>query len=231
MIKLDKSILVNYLRLKYEQHLTWKEVRDLIYDNHGVVYTTGEISKWATMLRDSIGVVDVPEAPYEQMEMKFESAPDPDEEVELSPTEMKILELQKAKVRLSEERIQNNANVRLLARIDSLKDIADSVAITVAKAKPFVTVNKNIVLKSKYVMTVCLSDWHYGIDIDNPFNKYNPDVAKARLNKLVSEVIAMANTYQPKEINIVNLGDLISGRIHSTIRLNNRIDAITQTII
>lgn len=226
MSKLDKSILLDYLKLKYDEKLTWKQVCDLIYEGHNVIYSVGEISKWATMLKDEIN--KPVNEDYKQMEMNLDS--EKDDEMTPTPMELKILELKKAKVRLSDERIQNNANVRLLARIDSLKEIAEEAADKVASAKPFNVVNKNIVLKSKYVMTVCLSDWHYGIDVDNPFNKYNPDIAKERLNRFVNEVIAMANTYQPKEINIVNLGDLISGRIHSTIRLNNRIDAVTQTI-
>ncbi|MBO7697098.1 MAG: hypothetical protein J6T10_31080 [Methanobrevibacter sp.] len=72
-----------------------------------------------------------------------------------------------------------------------------------------------------------LSDWHYGIDIDSYYNEYNPQIAKDRLSDLLMQVIKIVNEQRLKKLIIVNLGDLIAGRIHLTIRFNSRIDVIT----
>lgn len=228
-MKLSKSVLADYIKLKYDANLTWRQICDIIWNEQRQSFTVGEISKWASLHKEDFNDETAGEE-FNQLEMNLEHEEEKID-VEPSPIENKILELQKAKVRLSDERIQNNANVRLLARIDSLKEIAEEAAKTVALSKPFIKKdNRTPYEHNKFEMTICLSDWHYGISVDNPFNRYNPDIAKERIAKLLDSIIEIYNVYEPPVINIINLGDLISGRIHSTIRLNNRIDAITQVM-
>jgi len=142
-----------------------------------------------------------------------------------------LLEIKKEKVKLSDERTQNNAYIRRMSREETLKDIAADVADKFSKT----------LILPKYAKAVkdedcdkegllILSDWHYGIEIENHWNVYNPDIAKMRVGQLLEETIELVREHKLDKVVVVNLGDLISGRIHNTIRIANRIDVITQTI-
>lgn len=138
-----------------------------------------------------------------------------------------ITEIKKEKYKLQEERTQNNAYIRKLAREETLKEIAFEFAKTMSEKKvldsPVLrTVNSN----SEGILMI--SDWHYGIEIDNYFNFYNSSVCKERVQKLLSEVISIGKANNIRKLHVVNLSDLIAGRIHLTIRLESREDVISQ---
>ena len=74
----------------------------------------------------------------------------------------------------------------------------------------------------------CISDFHLGIDADSMFGKYNSDIAKDRLIQYIVEIIKIQRMHKSQNIYLTLLGDLISGNIHPTVRLENREDAVTQ---
>ena len=59
---------------------------------------------------------------------------------------------------------------------------------------------------------------------------YNPSIARSRIQQLQEKVEAYCMREKIKRLHIVNLGDLISGRIHLALRLQSRIDVVTQTM-
>ena len=71
---------------------------------------------------------------------------------------------------------------------------------------------------------------HYGFDFVNPWNTYNLEIAKKRIAKLLNETIKFCKEQKVTNINVLNLADLIAGRIHLTIRLESRIDVISQVM-
>lgn len=126
----------------------------------------------------------------------------------------------------SDIRTQVNAMYRTLAREESIKEIAHDFASQM---------NDKFLLNKKYIVDdihnkeglLLISDWHYGIDINNIFNVYNTDVAKERIAKLEAEVINRCKN-KISHLTVLNLGDMISGNIHLPIRLNSRLDVISQ---
>lgn len=76
-----------------------------------------------------------------------------------------------------------------------------------------------------------LSDLHIGVQIDNFYNKYNVEIAKKRLNKVVEDTIKYCNMHGVTRLNVVNLGDLVHGLIHTNARLEQEIDVINQVIV
>lgn len=137
-------------------------------------------------------------------------------------------------VTLSDILVQTNANIRRLSREDTLRDIAKEAVEKISKECPLLTDIERLPFLASTsdgdVGVLQLSDWHYGLDINSYYNKYNPQVAKDRLNNLLKQVIKIINEHKLRKLIVVNLGDLIAGRIHLPIRLNSRIDVITQTI-
>ena len=147
----------------------------------------------------------------------------------------KLLELQKEKVKISDERNQTRAYVRRLAREDTIKEIAIEAAKLIAQRKPFLeTISSRSVStsrlnkKSNKEALALLSDWHYGFDFEMPWNKYNPEICRERVARLLNETVSYCSEKGIKRIHVLNLSDLIAGRIHLTIRLESRTDVITQ---
>lgn len=143
----------------------------------------------------------------------------------------KILELKKERMKLSDERTQANAIIRRIAREETIKEIAEKYCATLDKIYKLPTFNDKVFRENLYKEGILLlSDWHYGIDVDNIFNKYSPEICKKRVNYLERKVSQILHDEEISTLNIINLGDMIAGRIHLTIRLNSRIDVITQTM-
>lgn len=64
-----------------------------------------------------------------------------------------------------------------------------------------------------------LSDWHYGMKASNVYGEYNLDIADRRIAHLRDEVIQKLQHNNVKILNIIMLGDLIGGSIHTTNRI------------
>lgn len=146
-----------------------------------------------------------------------------------SDLEEKILELKKERAKLSDERIQNNVYLRRIAREDTIKEIALKYADKMNKLF-LLDSSTNFDAQGDKEATLLLSDWHYGIQIDNYWNTYNEEVCIQRLNYLGDKVIEACKKDKIKHLNVLNLGDLICGRIHLTLRLKSREDIIQQTM-
>ena len=148
------------------------------------------------------------------------------------PVFQEKIEKQKEKYKKSDERTQINAMVRRVSREETIKDIAHEVAEKLSEAHPFTvdldTINWKQNEEKEAILQI--SDWHYGIVIDSPYNKYNPEICKERVTRLAKEVAQRCAMLDIHKLHVVNLGDMIAGRIHLTIRLNSRVDVVTQTI-
>lgn len=140
-----------------------------------------------------------------------------------------IREIKKLKMQMTDERVQNNAYLRRISREETIKEIAKECAQIIGAQKSLLPAEPQELKYAGYSEAILqISDWHYGIDINNYWNVFNPDICKARVNKLLDETICFCYTFGVQKLHIVNLGDMISGRIHNIIRLENRIDAMTQ---
>mgnify|MGYP002710972015 FL=1 len=95
-------------------------------------------------------------------------------------------------------------------------------------SKKFLDIPKAIKDTSNRDAILCISDWHYGIEVENALNSYNPEICRERVTKLVVKTLQHCRAYGIKHINLLNLGDLIAGRIHLTLRLESRFDVVTQ---
>lgn len=143
---------------------------------------------------------------------------------------------EKEKIKLREERTQINAMLRAIAREDTLKEISLEIVKEMSSkkildpVKPERLAQLDKQMSKKKSATLCLGDWHYGLEVDLFYNKYNPEVAKERLNNLLEQVLYFCYNEDIYTLTVLNLGDLISGVIHLPLRINSRYDVITQTI-
>ena len=77
-------------------------------------------------------------------------------------------------------------------------------------------------------MLVILSDFHIGANYDSFTGKYNSDIARDRLQKLLEEVIKIQKRHNSENCYISLNGDLINGSIHKTIQITNSENVIEQ---
>ena len=140
------------------------------------------------------------------------------------------LNAQKERVKLSDERTQINAYIRQLAREETIKEIAIATAKEMNSKKMLVPVDFVKTYSGENEAILQISDWHYGMCIDNYWNVYSPEITKKRVSSLIEQVIEKCDKNNVRVLHVVNLGDLISGRIHLKLRLESRYDVITQTM-
>lgn len=141
-----------------------------------------------------------------------------------------LMALKLERYKLADERTQANAYYRRLSREQTIKEIAIEVADKISSKKILPQFDIAHRANDSKEAILCISDWHYGMDFTNYWNNYNPDIARERIVKLQDMVTKTIVDEGVSRLHIVNLGDMIAGRIHLTIRLESRIDVITQTI-
>ena len=76
-----------------------------------------------------------------------------------------------------------------------------------------------------------LSDLHIGVKCDNFYNKYNIEIAKQRVGKLVEDTIKYCRKNNVQRLNVLNLGDAIHGLIHTNARIEQEVDVAQQIIV
>lgn len=138
----------------------------------------------------------------------------------------KILELKQEKIKLSDEKRYINQKMRELTRVEDFFNILErkiGKKKDRLKLKPIISTAP---LEKEAILM--LSDWHYGLVIDNEVNKFDSDIAITRASTLVNKVSEYCLLHDVKKINVFCLGDLISSEIHTIIKLENREDLATQ---
>lgn len=147
----------------------------------------------------------------------------------LKELDIKQRELYKERVKLRDERNERNKFYTVEARWENIVELLKEYVVAY---EPIVSdhVAHTKYQGSKNEACLLLSDWHIGSEIWTFHNKFNLDIAKGRINKLKECVIEYCELHKVETLYIEMLGDLLSGVIHLTTRLNNNEDVIKQTI-
>ena len=139
----------------------------------------------------------------------------------------KLIELRKEKIKLNDIRTQVNKEVREQARFENLLDLLREEIGKLSNEKPLIT-NRYTCSSDNYFgvdrneCILALSDLHYGINIDNSWNKYNSSIAKKRMKHMVEKTVAYGKMHDCKFCHVLITGDLVNNNIHLTSRLSNR---------
>lgn len=140
-----------------------------------------------------------------------------------------LYEIQKERVRLRDERTSYNRQAREEARRDQQWDhLADTIR-SFAKEK-YVPIEP-VCRASDNDMVILLSDWHIGQTFSGKFAAYDSDMAQLYLEEFFGAVQEAQKLYQAANAYVFVLGDMISGGIHSTVRLEERENRIEQVKI
>lgn len=136
-------------------------------------------------------------------------------------------ELEKAKVAFRDERNGWNKQNRVEARVEETLDNLERELKEIGKTN-FTLGNKVKVNNGDSSLIVMLSDLHTGQTFNNAFGRYDTDILKSRLEQLLNKTIQIGKRHESVMVNVVLLGDQISGNIHNTIQVSNRENVIEQ---
>lgn len=113
-----------------------------------------------------------------------------------------------------------------------IENLVDEIKVAADKFKDLPKVSSPEKCLGKDTEAVLLlSDLHIGVDCNNYYNTYNKDIALERLNKLLDKTLDYCLKNNVQKLNIINLGDMIHGIIHTNSRIEAQMDVAEQIII
>lgn len=195
----------------------WKELTTYLQDNFGVLE-----GKTSEAYRDFVKSRQAEEG---SLPVKDLSGNIIDNQEDIND---KIETLYKERTKTRDTFNSYRKSLRDDARIEQLKDCIGS-AVGELKELPKVKVITNKSGNSEAVLL--LSDLHIGVDCNNFYNQYNTEVAAKRLSKLAGETKEYCKKFNVVKLNILNLGDMIHGIIHTNARIEEKEDVISQVMV
>lgn len=127
-------------------------------------------------------------------------------------------ELFKAKKQFEDQRRECKKLWTKEARFDNLTEkLVDSVE-KLCHTKPL-DFNYGPIKTGLKDAVLCFSDWHYGMTTNNIWNKYDIDICRNRITRLVSKTIQYLRHNDVDTLHILLLGDAAHGSIHTSCRV------------
>lgn len=138
-------------------------------------------------------------------------------------------ELQKERIKTRDERNELNRMIREEARKESYKEqIIRSISeyqsdpLLYDESKKF-----DGILKTDNDLIISCTDIHAGIEINNYFNKFNEHILKDRFNQYLDKIFEIQLRHGSENAYVI-LSELVSGIIHSELRIENNQNLIEQ---
>lgn len=139
-----------------------------------------------------------------------------------------MYKLKKEKQKLSDERTALNKMAREEGRLEQdIELLREQIGKYGAERFPN---HSPVIRRGDNDLIVCVSDFHFGQDVDSFGGKYNAEIAKQRLDEYMQEIVNIAMLHGSENLYICLLGDLISGNLHLTTRLDNRENVVEQVM-
>lgn len=215
--KKEETFKEYYIRLYKDKDvlgLTFKDIGTLLNEVSGNEYNE---AKWRR--------------PYEGFvqfkEMFGEGIVSHSEQEILAEIKEEKLELQKEKVKMRDQKREFSAIIRRQARLENLEDHLKQV---IEDIEPVRLPNIKSNTENKKEAMIAISDWHIGMKFEGRFNTFNQEVAEERINKVRQKTSDVVDKENINKLHIANLGDMISGGIHVSTRVQAEEDVIQQVI-
>ncbi len=146
---------------------------------------------------------------------------------DLDPLRDIVRDMEKKRVQERDERVAYARQIRSESRQDMIIDMFRETIEKYPKVEIPEKPKEKPGEKAVYAM---LSDIHYGLAFDSYVGQYNSDIAKERVLAYADEII-IAGKKEKADVCFVSLmGDMVSGIIHPTIRIENKENIIEQIV-
>ena len=144
----------------------------------------------------------------------------------IAELDAKMIELKKERQKFYDQRAAFNKVIRDRSRQEELNEIL--ISAVQSGSLPSLHYEPSYIQTSDNDLMVSLNDMHYGIDVHNAWNTYNPEVCQKMMCNYLDQIICIAERHGSENCVVFNNGDSISGNIHSTIQIANRENVIEQ---
>jgi DNA repair exonuclease SbcCD nuclease subunit len=210
----DESVKQYILRLcrnKDLYRISWQDVAHLINDETGESWGESKYRKWFYAFQEG----------YEEAlsENPFDFAEEFEEQKR---------ELIKEKTKMQDQRREYMNLIKKQARFENLRDEIMQAIKEETSTKPLEWKRPKRSFQEGREGLALFSDWHYGMICDNKFNQFNEEVFFLRVGELVEKVIEYGKRNEIETLNLAVLGDMISGMIHVSTRVQSNEDVIQQ---
>lgn len=135
-------------------------------------------------------------------------------------------ELERAKIQFRDERNAWQKQNYIDARVESKLDLLEEKLSEIGKIE--FTRHEDIQINGDTDLLVVLSDLHVGQCFSSTWGEYNSEIARKRLDQLLSEVVKIGRRHNSEKVYVSIQGDLISGSIHKSLAITNRENVIEQ---
>lgn len=137
-----------------------------------------------------------------------------------------LRELYKEKTKLRDINNEYHRHIRNEARIEVLREELQNAANRLPSLPKVISPKSSKQEETEAILT--FSDLHIGPEFVNSYNSYSYEKAVARVNQMVADTIRYCKAHNVKRLNFLNMGDLISGTIHTTLRIEQTYDITDQ---
>ena len=163
----------------------------------------------------------------EMKERQAEALENGDNTIDFTAMKEIITDIEKKRMQQRDERVAYTRQIRSESRQDMIlqmfRDTIQKYPQTdIPKAPKEKTEHKAV-----YAM---LSDIHFGLEFNTYVGVYNSEIAKERVLRYADEIILSGKREKAETCFVSLIGDMISGIIHPTIRVENKENAIEQVI-
>lgn len=198
---------------------TWEDVAQIL--NNALGRTCGE-STYRKRFNSFKAVFEANESLFSESELQ------------LKALEQKKREIVEETVRMRDERNELMRIYRDQSRVKAFEDLVENAVSRSVNQRysPHQAVEANPWVDdvSESALIVHVTDLHAGIKISNPFNQYSMDDLKQRMGRYVQKISMIQARSGAKAAYIVLGGDLISGIIHTPLRIENNENVIEQVV-
>ena len=205
-----KSYKIRLFANKDLYNLKSQEIADLINKESGEHFGESSFRKWYRAYSEGV----------EDTKKEYISG-----DKIMKEYELKRIEFEKEKIRYFDQRTAYTKNIRTDARKDELFDIVER---TIKEIKTPLQYKHNEIVASDNDLMISLCDIHYGMNIDNHWNKYNSDILIDRLKKYLNKIFSVQKLHKSENCYVSANGDLISGSIHPQVQIANKENVIEQ---
>lgn len=139
----------------------------------------------------------------------------------LSELDKKIIEMRKEQQKFYDQRREYNKLISTEARnehlCEALIKAADNLRNSVGCIYDDITYYGDISSDTEAILV--FSDWHFGLKTENVFNKFNTEICRERVRKVVEATVKRITLHGCRKLHVVVLGDLYHGAIHTSARV------------